>query len=210
MSRLVEDLLDLARIDSGQVVMHKTQLDLAEILSTSVNRLLPQASKKKVSLAKNWGALPPIVGDGDRLAQVFTNLMSNAVKYTPAGGRVTVASRMAEGIPHPRRVRLGLVQPDATTMVSNRGDFVEVNISDTGPGIPPEDLARIFERFYQVDKSRKRGRGTGLGLAISKEIIEAHGGYLRAESIQGLGTKFMILLPVTEADAKTLVSSRRS
>jgi two-component system sensor histidine kinase ResE len=95
-------------------------------------------------------------------------------------------------------------------MVSNRGDFVEVNISDTGPGIPPEDLARIFERFYQVDKSRKRGRGTGLGLAISKEIIEAHGGYLRAESIQGLGTKFMILLPVTEADAKTLVSSRRS
>jgi signal transduction histidine kinase len=153
--------------------------------------------------------LPPVVGDGDRLAQVFTNLLSNAVKYTPSGGQVTVATSIAQGIPRPRRVRVGLVQPDATTTISDRGDFAEVSISDTGPGISPDDLARIFERFYQVSKSRKRGRGTGLGLAISKEIIEAHGGYVRAESIQGLGTKFMILLPITEADAKTLLSGRR-
>jgi signal transduction histidine kinase len=103
-----------------------------------------------------------------------------------------------------------MVQPDATTALSERGNFIAVSIADTGPGIPTADLARIFERFYQVDKSRKRGQGIGLGLAISKEIIEAHGGYVRAESVEGVGTKFSVLLPLTEADAATLVSPRKS
>jgi len=208
MSRLVEDLLDLARIDSGQMVMHRTPLNLTEILNSSVNRLLPLANQKKVTIVRNWTDLPPVIGDGDRLTQVFTNLLSNSVRFSPASGQVTVATGIAQGLPRPRRVRAGLVQPDATTTISDRADFAEVSVSDSGPGIPSEDLARIFERFYQVSKSRKRGRGTGLGLAISKEIIEAHGGYVRAESIQGLGTKIMILLPITEADARTLLSGR--
>ncbi len=209
MSRLVEDFLDLARIDSGQVVMHKTPLNLSQILDSTVDRLLPQAVKKEVKLVKDWGRLPKIVGDGDRLAQVFTNFVDNAVKHTPTGGQVAIRGTVVRGVPISRRVRAGLVRREATTTVSERGDFVEVSISDTGPGIPPEELARIFERFYQVDKSRKRGRGTGLGLAITKEIIEAHGGYIRANSQAGTGTKFMVLLPITEADARTLVSSRR-
>ncbi len=209
MVRMVEDFLDLARIDSGQVVMNKTPLDLPQILTNTVNRLLPQAAKKKVTLIKKWGQLPPIVGDGDRLAQVFTNLLDNAVRHTPNGGRVTITSNIARGLPRPRRVRAGLVQPDATTTLSERGDFVEISVTDTGPGIPPEELARIFERFYQVDKSRKRGRGTGLGLAIIKEIVEAHGGYVRAESTEGVGTKFVVILPISEADALTVVSARR-
>jgi signal transduction histidine kinase len=150
-----------------------------------------------------------VVGDGDRLAQVFTNLLDNAVKHTPANGRVTISSQVVKGLPRPRRVRTGLVQPDATTALSERGDFIEVSVADTGPGIPAEDLARIFERFYQVDKSRKRGKGTGLGLTIAKEIIEAHGGYVRAESAAGTGTTFIVLLPITEADAATLISPRR-
>ncbi len=209
MARMVEDFLDLARIDSGQIVMQKTPLDLAQILTSTVERLLPQAAQKQVQLVKNWDSLPPVVGDGDRLAQVFTNLLDNAIRHTPAAGRVTITSQVVKGLPRPRRVRAGQVQPDATTALSERGNFVEVGVADTGPGIPAADLARIFERFYQVDKSRKRGQGTGLGLAISKEIVEAHGGYLRAESVEGVGTKFTVVLPITEADAATLVSPRR-
>ncbi len=209
MARMVEDLLDLARIDSGQIVIKKTPLDLSQILTSTVERLLPQAAQKQVQLLKKWEALPPVVGDGDRLAQVFTNLLDNAVRHTPAGGRVTISSQVVHGLPRPRRVRAGLVQPDATTALSKRGDFVEIGIADTGPGIPPNDLIRVFERFYQVDKSRKRGQGTGLGLAITKEIVEAHGGYVRVESVEGVGTKFTIVLPITEADVATLVSSRR-
>jgi len=198
MARLVEDLLDLARLDSGQVVMQKTPLDLPQILNSAYTRLLPQAIEKKVALEKKWSELPAIVGDGDRLAQVFTNLLDNAVRHTPAGGRVTIGARVA---PHaPLRDKPG--KPE-------RGDFVEVSISDTGPGIPPEDLARIFERFYQVDKSRKRGKGAGLGLAIIKEIIDAHSGHIRAESVTGIGAKFTVLLPITEADARTLISARK-
>lgn len=209
MTRLVEDLLDLARIESGQVVMNKTPLDLAQILESTVNRLLPQAAQKQIKLVKKWGELPPAVGDGDRLAQVFTNFLDNAVRHTPAGGQITIRSNIAAGLPRPRRLRPGQVRTDATTALSERGDFVEISIADTGPGIPAEELDRIFERFYQVDKSRKRGQGTGLGLAISKEIVEAHNGYIRAESIEGVGTKFTIILPVSKADASTPGSKQR-
>jgi signal transduction histidine kinase len=209
MSRLVEDLLDLARIDSGQVVMRKTPLDLTQILAGAVDRLLPQAVEKNIELVKDWARLPSVVGDGDRLAQVFTNLLDNAIRHTPSGGRITISGAMAKGVPLVRQAQRNLVQPDATTALSKRGDFAEVSLADTGPGIPSEELARIFERFYQVDKSRRRGKGTGLGLAIVKEIIEAHRGYVRAESVQGVGTKFTILLPLTEADVQTLVSPRK-
>lgn len=209
MGRLVDDLLDLARIGSGQVVMQKTPLNLSQILNGTYNRLLPQAVEKNVTLEKKWGKLPPIVGDGDRLAQVFTNLLDNAVRHTPPQGKVTIEAAVIRGLPRPRHINPATVRGSVTTALSERGDFVEVNISDTGPGIPPQDLARIFERFYQVDKSRKRGQGTGLGLAIIKEIIEAHSGTVRAESVTGLGTRFSVLLPVTEADARTLISARK-
>jgi two-component system OmpR family sensor kinase len=209
MARMVEDLLDLARIDSGQVVMNKTRLDLTQILTRTVERLLPQAGRKKIKLVKKWNNLPPVVGDGDRLAQVFTNLLDNAVRHTPTEGQVTISSNLARGLPRPRRVRPAFVQANAPTALSERGDFIEISIADTGPGIPPDDLARVFERFYQVDKSRKQGRGTGLGLAIVKEIIDAHGGYIRAQSKEGVGTKFTVVLPITEADAQTLISPRR-
>ena len=114
----------------------------------------------------------------------------------------------ARNLPRPRPVRLEHFQASDTTVRSERGDFVEVTISDTGAGIPADNLARVFERFYQVDKSRSHGRGTGLGLAIIKEIIDAHSGQIRAESKVNEGTKFVVLLPVTEADAQTLISAR--
>jgi signal transduction histidine kinase len=209
MARLVEDLLDLARIDSGQVVMQKMPLDLNQILNGAIERLLPQAAQKQIKLARQWKHLPQVLGDGDRLAQVFTNFLDNAVRHTPRGGRIIISGRIVQGLVRPRRIRPGQVRSEARTTTSERSDFVEVSIADTGPGLSPEDLARIFERFYQVDKSRKRGRGTGLGLAITKEIVEAHGGYVRAESVEGGGARFTVLLPITEADVLTVVSARR-
>jgi two-component system OmpR family sensor kinase len=200
MARLVEDLLDLARIDSGQIIMKKASLDLAQILTGTVERLLPQAAQKQVQLIKKWEPLPPVLGDGDRLAQVFTNLLDNAIRHTPAEGRITISSQVVTDLPRPRRARADLGQPDATPGLSEQGNFIEVSITDTGPGIPAEDLARIFERFYQVDKSRKRSQGTGLGLAITREFVEAHGGAVRGESVEGLGTKFTVVLPVPQSE----------
>jgi signal transduction histidine kinase len=125
--------------------------------------------------------LPPdvrVTGDGDRLAQVFIVLLDNALKHTPSGGKV------------------------ALTAAPFEASRVEVSVSDTGPGIPAGDLPRIFERFYQVDKSRARGRGgAGLGLSIAREIVAAHGGEITAESIVGVGSKFTVRLPIARPAA---------
>jgi signal transduction histidine kinase len=129
-------------------------------------------------------SLPSLNADADRLAQVFTNLLDNAVKHTPAGGKVTMAATATTG-------------------------WVEASVGDTGPGIPAEDVSRIFERFYQVDKSRARRKGVGLGLTISKEIVEAHGGSLRAESVVGLGSRFIVRLPLVRPD-DTTAAKRKS
>jgi signal transduction histidine kinase len=182
--RLVEGLLDLARLDVGLRTLNRAPLDLRFVLSAVLEKFSLRAKEKGVALT---GELPPtlpaMVGDADRLAQVFTNLLDNALKHTPAGGRVTLSAA---------------VVPDG----------VEVAVRDTGPGIPPEDLQRIFERFYQVDKSRARSGGVGLGLTITKEIVEAHGGGIRAESVVGLGSKFVVRLPPAQPDDTTIARRR--
>jgi signal transduction histidine kinase len=184
MRRLVEGLLDLARLDAGQAALAREPVDLGALLGSVAERLGLRAAEKQISLRQEIARLPGMVGDGDRLAQVFTNLLDNALKHTPPQGIVTLAAAPAPG-----------------------DGMVEVTVTDTGPGIPAEDLARIFERFYQVDKSRKggAGRGAGLGLAISREIVAAHGGTLRAESVVGLGSKFVVRLPLAEGKGKTQI-----
>ncbi|MCB0213295.1 MAG: HAMP domain-containing protein [Anaerolineae bacterium] len=190
MSRLVEDLLDLARIESGQIVMNEMPLDVAQILNGTIDRLLPQAVEKQLDIVRRWDTIPPVVGDGDRLAQVFTNVLDNAVRHTPAGGQIMIAART--------------IDPTSSRTMSDESTIsppmVQISIRDTGPGIPADDLARVFERFYQIDKSRKRGGGAGLGLAIIKEIVEAHHGYVNIQSEVGLGTTFVIALPVAAAE----------
>lgn len=184
MARLVSELLDLAKLDAGQIVMAREAVDMGQLLRGCVEKLTPQARQGGVELRLDLGALPPWAGDNDRLAQVFTNLIDNALKHTSQGGRVTVAAREVIGQP----VRKG---EKATPRI-------EVSVADTGSGIPPEDLSRIFERFYQVDKSRRRkSTGAGLGLAIAKEIVQAHGGQIKAESVVGVGTKFTVTLPAS-------------
>jgi signal transduction histidine kinase len=179
MRRMVDDLLILARFDAGQMTLVHDQVELGLLLRGCIEKLTPQAQTAQVTLeleaAQQPEEQPVVTGDADRLAQVFANLIDNSVAHTPAGGKVTVVARPAAE------------------------NVVEVTVTDTGEGIPPEATSRIFERFYQVDRSRKRaperGRSAGLGLAITKEIVEAHGGTLTAESVVGLGSKFTVCLP---------------
>jgi signal transduction histidine kinase len=182
LNRMVTELTDLARLQAGRLSMKITALDIGEIVSAIAQRLLIVAEQKNIQLHVQNHPMPQIGGDGDRLVQVFTNLLSNAIKYTPEGGQVWIE-----------------------TDVRNGG--VEVVVKDNGIGIPPEDLPRIFERFYQVDKSRGPRRGTGLGLAITQEIVEAHGGTIDITSAGwNQGTTVTVWLP--SAHLTTLVRRR--
>jgi signal transduction histidine kinase len=191
------------------MVLDRRPLDVGTLVGGVAQALAPVAAEKGVTLQAKFPTLPPVVGDGDRLAQVFANLVDNALKYASAGDRVQVAAQVLKSQPRPRRSGL-LSRLDGSTLVSLRADFVEVSIADTGRGIPAEDLPRIFERFYQVDKARAPRRGSGLGLAIAREIIEAHGGHIGVESVEGLGTRFTVALPVSEAGPVTEDNSQQS
>jgi signal transduction histidine kinase len=187
MARMVSELLDLARIETGQIVMRSESIKIDQLLWSVIERMTLRAQHNHVTLQNDVpSGLPQILGDGDRLAQVFNNLIDNALKHTPSGGRVSVSARALSGS---SVIRRGKAWPGG----------VEIAVADTGAGIPPEDLSRIFERFYQVDKSRARstsGGSLGLGLAIVKEIVTAHGGTIKAESVVGLGTRFIVTLPM--------------
>ncbi len=177
MERMVSQLLDLARIESGQFVLQWETVDLDPLLQGIVSALEIRAQEQEVELQLDAQTTPSISGDPDRLTQIFTNLIDNAITHTPAGGRVDVQLR-----PSP---------PNA----------VEVRIKDTGRGIAPDELERVFERFYQVDKSRAQanGRGTGLGLAIVQELVSLHNGRIAAHSELGRGSTFVVQLPVRDA-----------
>ncbi len=175
LNRLVNELLDLARLSSGRLSMRHERVNLALIADNVAERLAIKAAEGGVRLVRDIQDAPDIAGDGDRLAQVLTNLLDNALKFTPSGGAVGV-------------------------MVGPAAGGVQVTISDTGQGIPPEDLPRIFERFYQADKARGPRRGTGLGLAIAAEIVQAHGGRIRADSGgEGRGATFTLWFPALGA-----------
>ena len=180
LARMARDLLDLARLESGQETMALAPLDLTALLRACVSRFTLLAEDKGVQLNLDLPPALQISGDGDRLMQVFTNLIDNALKYTDAGGKIVLRAAKIE---------------DA--------DAVSVLISDTGCGIPQSELPRIFERFYQVDRSRAAKRGVGLGLAIVSEIVRAHGGTIEVQSIEGVGTQFTVTLPVPSAQPQT-------
>lgn len=180
MARLVQELLDLARLESGRLKLNLEPVDLGDLLTDVQRNLLVQAQQRRVQLTLEKQPVPPLVGDRDRLVQVFTNLVDNGLAYTPAGGRVHIGLR--------------LHSPSA----------VEVTVQDTGPGIPPEERSRIFERFYQAEKARARSlsrSGYGLGLSITRELVEAHHGRIEVRSEVGRGTLFLVRLPLTQDPA---------
>ena len=182
MYRLVVDLLDLARFDAGTIELDRKALDLNRILNHVGNQLIPQAAESMVDLKLDLDPLPTCVGDEDRLIQVFTNLVDNAIKHTPQGGFVRIHASMDDGL-------------------------ARISVIDSGEGISPDHLNRIFERFYKVDGSRKeQGKpSTGLGLAIAQQIIQAHNGTITVRSEVGEGSAFDINIPVVMPDDLTVV-----
>lgn len=173
MSRLVADLLELARIDNRRVAWHFAPTNPVVLAEEVLGAMAVQAEQKGLRVERAWPEnLPPIWADRDRLKQVFINILSNAINYTPAGGRI----------------RVSLVR---------KGDYLEVSVKDNGPGIPPQDLPRVFERFYRVDKARSREMGgTGLGLSIAREIVLAHGGDIHLNSELNRGTDVRFSVPI--------------
>lgn len=186
MRRLVEDLLLLSKIESGQMPMNPEELDLRELLRACVKRATTQAQQSGVTLRLIAEDPAPATGDEGRLEQLFRNLLNNALRHTPSGGKVDV--RLSRTVPPSTN---GKTADSAT-----RGYVIAVH--NTGSYIPPEDQERIFERFYQVDKARTRnGDGSGLGLAIASEIAHAHGGKIAVSSAPLDGTTFTVTLAMS-------------
>jgi two-component system phosphate regulon sensor histidine kinase PhoR len=178
---IIEDLLELSKIESGGVSLKEEPLELRSVIDRTLSMIKPIADKNRHRLVTAVDpSLPPVAGDEGRLVQVLTNLLDNAIKYTPSGGTITVGAKLAPPV--------GKVEPPARA--------IELSVTDTGIGIPEEDRPRVFERFYRVDKARSRELGgTGLGLAIVKHIIEGHGGQVWVEANPPHGSRFVVRLP---------------
>jgi two-component system, OmpR family, phosphate regulon sensor histidine kinase PhoR len=186
---ILEDLLQLSKIESGQVQFKQEPLHIGSVVDRTIAMIKPLADKKQHQLRAAVDAdLPLINGDQERLVQVLANLLDNAIKYTPEGGQITVAARRIPVLGH----RTG----------DGPREGVELTVTDTGIGIPEKDRPRVFERFYRVDKARSRELGgTGLGLAIVKHIVEGHGGQIRVEGNVPTGSRFVVRLPA-ETDGR--------
>jgi two-component system phosphate regulon sensor histidine kinase PhoR len=189
LGRLTDDLLTLSDLELGRTALQRTPMALGPAVDGAIDVVREKAEQGKVSIVRDLpDDLPPLRGDADRIEQVLVNLLDNAVKYTPAGGKVTIAARVIDELPN------GQLSADARPAA-----WVEVRVADTGIGIPSHDLPRLTERFYRVDKARSRELGgTGLGLAIVKHIVQAHGGALRIDSEAGRGTSVCVYLPAAD------------
>lgn len=174
LNRLVDDLQELSRIESGAYQLQIQPAELEKLVMTTVKRLSAESFRKDIAINSRMENLPPVLADEDRIVQVLTNLIANALHYTPEHGEIDI---------------LG----------TTSGNFVQVSIIDNGIGISPEHVPHVFDRFYRVDRSRSRanGGGSGIGLTVSKSLVEAHGGRIWAESQgEGKGSKFSFTLPL--------------
>ncbi|PYK58898.1 MAG: PAS domain-containing sensor histidine kinase [Verrucomicrobia bacterium] len=171
---LIDDLLTISRLESGQIVLNLQKVELRSVAEDVMEDLQSRAGYKKVNLENQVPDDVVVRADADRVQQVIFNLVDNAIKYGRPEGRVWINARLADG------------------------QFAEVSVRDNGPGIPPDSIDRVFERFYRADKARSREQGgTGLGLSIVKHIVQSHGGEVRVESELGQGTTFFFTLPLT-------------
>jgi len=175
LQRLVDDLRLLSLADAGQLEVEARPVDLGQLVESVVEAAGTAAAEAQISLERRVETnLPFVQGDVQRLRQVLNNLLSNALRHTPAGGQVDISAHVAR----------------------DEEAEIEIAVTDDGPGIAPEDLPHVFERFYRGDRSRsRRGGGTGLGLAISRQLVEAHGGRMWVEGAPGQGARFAFRLP---------------
>ncbi len=177
---LIDDLLDMARIEAGKIELQRTPLDLVPLIQEVARVLRPQLEGKGQWLTLDLAeALPAVVGDADRVRQILTNLLSNALKYTPPGGRITITARRDAGC-------------------------VRVAVQDTGIGLAPEDQAQLFTPFFRAQNDATQGvGGTGLGLAITQALVELHGGAITVTSVPGQGSTFSFTLPAPQGPEGT-------
>ncbi|MGD1118871.1 MAG: ATP-binding protein [Dehalococcoidales bacterium] len=174
LTQMVAELGELSRIESGELALKLGPVDMSRLIKHVAERLKTQAQRAQLNLKLDLSpGLPRIMGDENRIEQVLVNLVHNAIKFTPQNGKITISSKV-------------------------ESDNLLVKITDTGIGIPADDLPRIFERFYKVDRARSGG-GTGLGLSIAKHIVQAHGGNIQVESEEGKGSSFTFTLPIVHS-----------
>jgi len=190
LNALVDDLQELAQAEAGELRLSRVAVPPRELIERATEAARPRAVEREVSLVGEAAPeLPPVAVDLQRIGQVLQNLLNNALRHTPAGGRVTVSAAPA-----------GVWR-------------VALSATDTGSGIAPEDLPRIFERFYRADSARARATGgSGLGLTIARRLVEAHGGTIEVESTFGMGSRFTVLLPVasiTDTEAEPSPAEQR-
>jgi two-component system phosphate regulon sensor histidine kinase PhoR len=178
LAELVDELLDLARLESGRVRLKLEPIDAEAAIRRVLQRLAPQT--ERAHLAVDFEAephMPSFIGDRDRVDQVLLNLVHNAIKFTPSGGTISLSAKQD-------------------------GEFIEFQVRDSGVGVDPEDMPRLFERFYKADRAR-RSQGTGLGLAIAKHIVQVHDGAIWAEPNLPRGTAFIFRLPISGPSEST-------
>jgi two-component system phosphate regulon sensor histidine kinase PhoR len=172
LTNLVEGLLEISRIESGTVKIVRKPVDIAAVINQVLSALQPLVDKKRIQLKTDIGEeLPKLRGDEDKIKSVVTNLVNNAIKFTPEGGQVSIC-------------------------IQHRAEELMMCISDTGIGISKKELPKIFGRFYRVYRPGTQIQGTGLGLAIVKEIVMIHGGRIEVESEVGKGASFTVFLPL--------------
>ena len=173
LTRMINDLLDLSRIEAGRVELHLGAVCTRDLITDVAEGFQRIAQEKGIILRTEFsGELAPVWGDRDKLHQVLTNLIQNAIKFSPKGGEVRVESHMREG------------------------GAVQISVVDTGGGIPPHELDRVFDRFYRGESVPTEDRGSGLGLPIAKSLVELHGGRIWAESTIGQGSRFFFTVPL--------------
>ena len=181
MNRLIRDLLDVARMESGRLAIEARPIGPEQLIAIAVDLMRPLAEERSLSLdVTPASSLPEVSADAERIGQVFSNLIGNAIKFTPAGGRIVLGADLADG-------------------------QVWFSVTDTGPGIPPEQLEKIFGPFWQA--RRADSRGIGLGLTIAKGIVEAHGGTIGVSSELGVGTRFWFGMKSAEEPTRVPLST---
>ncbi len=181
MLMLINEMLEVARSEAQEIKLESRWLDLSECLTELVEETRLAARAKQIQVKLECGPVPAVLGDWPKLRRVLTNLTSNAIKFTPVGGAITLSCHAQSAPENPQQT------------------LVVISVADTGEGIPEEELPHIFDPYRQVQSSKKKNLGVGLGLAIAKRITEAHGGAISVESQAGQGACFAIALPAAPA-----------